>query len=192
VKLCSTSNVETGSARGRQHHQRPSTSTPLKAWEWLRSETGLPAGHGRRLTRLHRVAAARKTVALLKGRNKTALYRAPVFKSSQLAATQNAPPGIQQAHLAWNKIALYRAPVFTGLLRKCTWLSLWITTSHNFLISTINSALPTWLPFQLLWHEHHQCGSENSEWCFEIYATFVDKFLFAECKATQKPHKINI
>jgi hypothetical protein len=70
-----------------------------------------------------------------KGLKRTALYRAPAFTASQPAAMQNALPSIQQAHPAWNRMALYRAPVFTGLLRKRTWLSLWISTSHNTILS---------------------------------------------------------
>jgi hypothetical protein len=71
---------------------------------------------------------------LLKGR-KNGPFQGPTFQvtASQLVATQNALPGIQQAHSAWNKLALHKAPVLTGLLRKCTCLWLWISTSHTWI-----------------------------------------------------------
>jgi hypothetical protein len=48
-----SSNVGTGSARDHQHRQRSSVATPLTVREQLCSESTQPAGHGRRLARLH-------------------------------------------------------------------------------------------------------------------------------------------
>jgi hypothetical protein len=76
----------------------------------LHCETTPSASHARRLARLHWAAAARKIAARL--------HRRTPSDASQLATTQSVPPGIQQAHLAWNKTALFRAPVFTSLLWK--------------------------------------------------------------------------
>jgi hypothetical protein len=64
-------------------------------------ETTPPAGHDRRLARLHQAAAARKTTARQ--------HRRTPSHASQLAATRSPPPGIQQARPAWNKTALFRA-----------------------------------------------------------------------------------
>jgi hypothetical protein len=95
VNVSSTSrNVGAGSARNRQHRQRSSVATPLTTREQTFSESTPPADHGRRLARLHRATAARKTAesrqlasrydehyarypAGAPGFKQTALFRAP-------------------------------------------------------------------------------------------------------------------
>jgi hypothetical protein len=109
--VCPASNVATGSTRDRPHRHWSSVATVLMTGETaLLCETTPPAENDRRLTRLQRAAAARKTAARL--------HRRMPSHASHLATTWSAPPGIQQAHLAWHKMALFRAPVFTGLLQK--------------------------------------------------------------------------
>jgi hypothetical protein len=54
----------------------------------------------------------RQPAALLKGKKQNGPLQDPFSPpASQLAAMQNAPPGIQQVHPAWNKMALFRAQV---------------------------------------------------------------------------------
>jgi hypothetical protein len=86
----------------------------------------LPAGYDRRLARLHRASAERKTSGRKEdqwaARNTAArLHKKTPRNASQLAAMQSAPPSIQQAHPAWNKTTLFRVPVLqTPYERKFT------------------------------------------------------------------------
>jgi hypothetical protein len=104
-----SSNVRTGSARDSQHRQRSSVATQLMTREQLCSESTPPGGHGRRLARLHRDAATRKSAesrqlpshydecsawypAGAPGLKQTALFRVPHSRACYEEDTISSPP----------------------------------------------------------------------------------------------------